>query len=1256
MSAEEFLKTIGSLRFSLLSPSETRAYSVVEITAPETYDRDGLPIPGGLMDLRLGVLEPGQKCATCGNTSAGCPGHFGHIELADPVIHVAFVEDIHTILSTTCGMCHRVLLNNEDAAAFREVLNSKMISRDVLEKVVKEARARAKKTERCPHCGARKHPIVLTKPTEFHEQRETGPVRLLPSMIREWFEEIKDPNLSLIGYDIGKMRPEWMILQVLPVPPVAVRPSITLESGLRSEDDLTHKLADILRANKHVKDSKGAGIPTLILQDLLDLLQYHVNTYFDNELPGVPPATHRSGRPLRSLGQRLKGKEGIFRGNLSGKRVNFSSRTVISPDPSLEIDEVGVPVEVAMKLTVPERVTLWNIERLRALVRNGDKYPGANYVIMPNGIKIRLEYVSDRDSIADSLEPGCIVERHLLDGDIALFNRQPSLHRISIMAHKIRVLPYRTFRLHPAVCLPYNADFDGDEMNLHIPQSEESLVEASSLMAVPDQILSPRYGGPIIGAIRDYVTASYLLTKEGTWFTKDEFMNLAYVGGYTGPLPEPEDKERGLYSGKQLFSLFLPRGFNYVASSSWGGRVVVKDGKLLDGVIDKASIGAEKPDSLLHRIVKDYGPEKAKEFLNSLSRVLQVHITSSGFSTGYDSLKLQLDAKKKIEHLIHQAYERVEALRESYARGTLQPIKGLSPEESLELYIMNELSRARDRAGKTVEEFLRTTNPNILMARTGARGSMLNIGQMSASLGQQAIRGRRVTRGFTNRTLSHFKIGDLSPPARGFAKSNFRDGLNPLEFFFHAMAGRDGLVDTAVRTQQSGYLQRRLIHAMEHLRVEYDLSVRDPEGNVIQFIYGEDGVDPAKSDYGKAVNVARLIEAEKLLAKREPAADDEIETLLKKVDKMLNPKLLEELRKHLLEAKLPLENVKNVVRKCVELFHAALIEPGEAVGVVSAQSIGEPGTQMTLRTFHFAGIRERDVTLGLPRLIELLDARREPSTPAMDVYLLPEYSMSQEKALEVSKEILFVKFEDIVSKSQISPEGRIIFELNTEKAERLMVKMEEVVRFLESFKKPVEVTAPKVVAVSIPVPDPQQLVSLRKKILSSKLSGIPGIVSVAVVRKGHEWMLQTKGSNLAKVLAVKGVDPRRTRTNVMHEIYTVLGIEAVRNALFREIVNVLEEQGLEVDHRHISLIVDLMTHKGTMEQVGRYGLVGMKSSVLARAAFEITVPTLARAAINQEIDLLSGVTENVIVGLPIPVGTGMVNLFMKMEEHGESGE
>jgi DNA-directed RNA polymerase subunit A' len=1253
---EQALKTIGGIDFAVFSPSEVRRYSVAEITQPETYDEDGMPVQGGLMDNRLGTLEPGQKCGTCGSTAGRCPGHFGHIELAEPVLHIAFVDEINKLVQTTCRSCGRILLPQPELDAYKVKLAGKTdFTPALLESVAKEIFTKAKKVKLCPHCGKQQYQIEFTKPTIFHEiTEEGGATRLLPVAIRERLERINNEDLDVLGFNSKAARPEWFVLQVLPVPPLTVRPSITLESGIRSEDDLTHKIVDILRVNQRVRESKESGTPHLIVQDLVDLLHYHVTTYFDNEVSGIPQAHHRSGRPLKTLSQRLKGKEGRFRGSLSGKRVDFSSRTVISPDPSLDIGEVGVPYEVAKKLTIPEKVSPWNIDALKQLVMKGPfEHPGANYVIRPDGVKIRLDFASDRKALADSLAPGYVVERHLNDGDVVLFNRQPSLHRMSVMAHFVRVLSYRTFRLHPSVCPPYNADFDGDEMNLHVPQSEESRSEALMLMRVQDQILSPRYGGPIIGGIRDFITGAFLLTRDETLLTPGEFSNLALIGGYEGDLPEPEHK--GAYTGKQLFSLFLPKGMNYVLTSKWAkssktgasNDVVIKDGNLISGVVDKAVIGAEEPDSLLHRIAKDYGNEEARNFLNSILKVLKTYLTRRGFTYGFNELELPNEAKKAIQETLDEAYENVFGLIKKYKAGQLQLTRGLSPEDSLEAYIVNELSRARDRAGRIADRSFPAENSGMIMARTGARGSSLNVGQMTAALGQQSVRGKRIEKGLRGRALSHFPWNDQSPESKGFVRSNYREGLSPTEFFFHAMGGREGLVDTAVRTQQSGYMQRRLVNALEHLKVEYDLTVRDPHGHIIQFFYGEDGVDPAKSDHGRPINLDRLLETEELLNKSKAKLDAEgVDRLMKKYRTSLNERLVKELNEKLTGSYLTEEGAKESLEKVAEALDYSRVEPGEASGIVAAQSIGEPGTQMTLRTFHFAGVRERDVTLGLPRLMELVDARKIPATPSMDIYLDKEYGTSNEKAVKVAKEILFTKVGNVVEFSEVDPTEGIKLHLSEQMMTDRDASAEEVAKVIETGKRNVQIEKGKIIRVNMENADLSMLFTLRNKILNMKLKGIPGITRVTVVKEGEEWMIQTAGSNLGKVVAVKGVDPTRVYTNNVHEVAQVLGIEAARATLVREVMGTLDEQGLEVDIRHIFLVADLMTSKGYIQQIGRHGIAGTKSSVLARAAFEITVPTLAEAAVKGETEDLKGVTENVIVGLPIPVGTGMIDLYM----------
>ena len=860
-------KAMGTVDFGLLSPDEIRKLSVTRVVTADTYDDDGYPIERGLMDRRLGVIDPGLRCRTCGGRLGACQGHFGHVELARPVIHIGYVEQILNCLRATCRKCRGILLSQETLDSYRKKVGKKQKWWEVAEEVIKSA-----SVEKCPHCGEAQPKVKFEKPFTFIEERN----RLTPQDIRERLEHISDEDARLLGIDPEIARPERMVLTVLPVPPVTVRPSITLESGVRSEDDLTHKLVDIIRINQRLAENLEAGAPHLIVEDLWELLQYHIATYFSNEISGVPPARHRSGRVLRTLTQRLKGKEGRFRGSLSGKRVDFSARAVISPDPSIKVNEVGVPEYVAKNLTVQVRVTQFNVEALRNHVRRGpDLHPGANCILSPDGKRYDLRY-ADREELAKALEPGYTVERHLMDGDIVLFNRQPSLHRMSIMAHEVRVMPGRTFRLNLCVCPSFNADFDGDEMNLHVPQSEEAQVEARVLMAVQEQILSPRFGGPIIGGIQDHITGVYLLTRRETLLTKEQSLQLLEEAGLEGKLPSPAVREEGVryWTGKQVFSFLLPKDLNLTFKAKIcqncarclkedcpiDAYVVIRRGQLVRGVMDAHSYKALDRCELLDRIVKDYGTAAARGFLDAVTRLSIASARMLGFTTGVDDEDLPPEAKERIAELLENARKNVDQLIEVYNRGEMEPLPGRSLRETLEMRIMGTLAEARDRAGAIAEKHLSLANHAVIMARTGARGSMLNLTQMAACVGQQSVRGERLSRGYKGRTLPHFSIGDLGAEARGFVSSSYKEGLNPVEFFFHAMGGRESLVDTAVRTSQSGYLQRRLVNALQDLRVEYDGTVRDDRGRIIQFVYGEDGVNPACSDNGRAVNVERVIE------------------------------------------------------------------------------------------------------------------------------------------------------------------------------------------------------------------------------------------------------------------------------------------------------------------------------------------------------------------------------------------------------------
>jgi DNA-directed RNA polymerase subunit A' len=814
-------KNIDKLEFGILSPEKLDNMAVKEIDKAEVYDADGYPVEDGVMDPSLGVIDPGMTCQTCGGEIRECKGHFGKITLSKPVVHVLYAKKVRNLLRFTNinenGEC-TLLLKDEDKA----LRKSNRMTED-------------------PETGEEVPDIKLEKPYTFFQDGE----KITPSEIRERLSKIPDEKAAKLGVEGG--RPEDLVLTKIPVPPVTMRPSITLETGERSEDDITHKLVDVIRINKRLQNNIEIEAPDFIIDDLWELLQYHVATLFYNDMSSVPPARHRSGRSLKSLVERVQGKEGRFRENLIGKRVNFSARTVISPDPNIGINEVGVPNMIAKKLTIPVKVTERNEEKVKEWLDNGpDEHPGVNYVFQPDGKRRRVTE-ENLEELKETIEPGegWKVERHLKDGDTVLFNRQPSLHRMSIMAHEVRVLPYRTFRLNLNVCAPYNADFDGDEMNLHVPQTEEARAEADELMKVQEHIKSPKMGGPIVGMLQDYVSGLYLLTQEDKELEREKAFNLlAESGEHDKELPEGEK-----VSGRDLVSIFIPDDISLTINEGEEDEVVIEEGELVKGVLDEDALG-DYGGEIIQQLSIEYGSDKVAEFLNRVSRVGAIFLTKRGFSIGLEDLEVPEEATEEIHDIIEESVEDTEELLTDYEEGRMEAITGKTLEESREIRVTKKLNEAFTDIGNVISDHFDEDSSAYVMADSGARGSMQNVTTMAGMLGQNSVRDQRIERGYKERTLSHFKKGEMSPKSRGFVSSSILEGLDAQEMFFHQMSQRKALMDKSLRTKTSGYMYRRISNSLQDLKVEYDQTVRNAQGDIIQFRAGEDGVDPQKSDRG----------------------------------------------------------------------------------------------------------------------------------------------------------------------------------------------------------------------------------------------------------------------------------------------------------------------------------------------------------------------------------------------------------------------
>ena len=1105
------IEPILGIQFSIFSPDEIERRSVVEITSNNTYEGNE-PKIGGLFDPRMGVLENGKLCRSCGQSNNGCPGHFGHYRLGRPVYYIQFLPMILNVLNCVCVSCSRLLVDKEMRTSVR---NKKGEAR------WKELMEVSSNISRCGQetedgCGSRqpdryKREGIARIVAEWDAvdsrevKREAMKQPLEVEYVQRLFRRITDEDVSFMGFNPRWCRPDWMICSVLAIPPPQVRPSVVQENNQRSEDDLTHKLFEIIKMNKMLltrMEAEGSKTNKSYIDELTNVLQYHIATLVDNQIPGVAPSAQRGGRPLKSIQQRLGSKEGRIRYNLQGKRVEFSARSVITPDPNLSIAELGVPMKIAMNLTVPERVTDYNRDKIYKLVQNGAAvYPGAKTLVRADGRMISLAHVNTKEIV---LYNGDMVNRHLMDGDMVLFNRQPTLHRMSMMGHRVRVLPYNTFRLNVSVTSPYNADFDGDEMNAHIPQSSEAIQELQDIAAVPYQMISPRHQKPVIKVVQDALLGSYRITKQGETFTRREYMNLMmWNKRFDGRLPEPEILAGApRWSGQQVLSMLFPpmntdlKNKYYDDDPNKDNMVKIRDGMIQKGgivdddVLNKTGVG------VVHTTYNDFGAFAAVDLLDSVQSTIEAYLIMSGFSVGLSDLVADEKTLTTMNEIVQQRKKEIEEIVLQVHMDLFDNNTGKTNQDEFESQVFGKLNKAIEELGKLGQKALAQENRMISMLKAGSKGSTINVSQMVACVGQQNIEGRRIPYGFTDRTLPHYKKFDDGAEARGFVENSFVKGLTPQEFFFHAMSGREGLIDTAVKTAETGYLQRQMVKAMEDLVTQHDGTVRDARNNIVQFHYGEDGLSSTKvetqgfslhsmsdEDIRKTMGLQGVEWAQVLSVSRTEnveAVNTFVDQVLQDRNMLVNgvfrngrskslqgPMNLDRMIMNLkvkfniqtnaqtdLTPEYVLERLRDIQARTLPFhkmwaamlrFHlgphssiikhrltqlafnalmeqillknwAAWAQPGEQVGIIAAQSIGEPATQMTLNTFHLAGVAAKSgMTRGVPRLKEVFKVTKSPKATSLSIFLKPEFREDKEKAREVAQDLELSMLRDIVT-------------------------------------------------------------------------------------------------------------------------------------------------------------------------------------------------------------------------------------------------
>ena len=854
-------KIIG-IQFSIMSPDEIRRASVAEITSKDTYINNK-PCIGGLFDPRMGVLEPGMLCPTDGLTYMESPGYPGHIELARPVFYIQYIPTVLKILKCVCFKCSKLLISKEK---YKQALDLDNEARwKFVFDIAKDIKACGDDTENgcgCVKPKIKKESGIVSIFAEWKDKETDEPIiiKLTAEMVLKILKRISDEDVHFMGFSPVFSRPDWMICQVLTVPPPTVRPSIKHDAQQRSDDDLTHILVNIIKTNNFLKEKIQNNASDGVIDNMTELvLQYYIATQVDNKIPGVASVAQRSGRPYKSIKDRLNGKGGRMRGNLMAKRVDFSARSVITADPNISIRELGIPMKIAKNITKPVVVNDRNKKFLMKLIQNGPElWPGAKILEKQNGESISLRYFTDRNSIV--IENGDIVHRHMMDGDAVLFNRQPTLHRMSMMCHLAKIMKQGdTFRLNVACTAPYNADFDGDEMNLHMPQDIEAEMELRNLAAVNNHLISPAKNSSIIGIFQDSMLGCYQFTRANLNFTPREAMNLLME---IKNLDEKEilnilkENNNKINSFDILSQILPPLSIKYETEAfkkskekenyATSNKVIeIKNGKFIRGQIDKKVL-AGGTKGLIQRINNDFGNMTASNFIDDLQNIVTKYMVTSSFSVGISDLISNQKTNDEIINVITGKKEEVKNVIEQVQLGIFENNTGKSNLEEFEYQVNNILNQATNESGKIGLNSLDKNNRFVNMVKAGSKGSELNISFMISCLGQQNVDGKRIPYGFDQRTLPHYNKYDDSPSARGFVESSYINGLSPQELFFHAMGGRVGLIDTAVKTSTTGYIQRRLIKGLEDLMVNYDMTIRNNKNKIVQFNYGEDNFDNVK--------------------------------------------------------------------------------------------------------------------------------------------------------------------------------------------------------------------------------------------------------------------------------------------------------------------------------------------------------------------------------------------------------------------------
>lgn len=1430
MNDYKYIHLLDKIELCILGNDEIERMSVLDkgslgIEFSDLNDKMDIK-RGGLIDTRMGTTDNSIRCGTCGLGINHCLGHFGHITLAKYVFNIGYLPFVKKILSVICLRCSRILVPEKDISKAIEYLKKKSLRVRITElknKFIKNA-------THCSYCGGPISKIKLetkaqrninliaeynisTNSANKDDLKKKIRYQLTSDMCYTILYNISDFDSALIGFDPLKSRPQDLIYKNFPVPPVQVRPSVKGEGQTPKQDDLTHYLSDIVRANKQVRNHE-ANVINKYSHDYGNLLQHYIKSYYDDDSTLLAKSKKKT-RQRKSLVVRLKGKEGRFRANLQGKRVDFSARTVITPDALMDIDQLGVPIAIARNLTFPEIVTHNNIKKLEQLVKNGRNiYPGANFVIPMEKFNKRHTLIDLRYGRKDIiLKIGDIVERHLIDDDIVLFNRQPSLHMQSMMSHRVKVIHdenIASFRLNLAILKPYGADFDGDEMNMIAPQNIQSQYELAELTHVKYQIISPTSSSPIIGIVLDGLIGFYNMTARNNsinWRNSMNFLAPTFDG-----VNEIKIDKYKIYSGNDVASHIIPEKINYPEYDNFDDfGTIIKNGQITKGFINKSSIGTNKRNNLIHNILNKYDHSRTLKFLNACNNISINFNLYYGFTINIKDIIMPDEIKKQMKLLLE-----TKKLEVCHMLTNAENNTGMIEKNDLESILFNKLNNIINELSKIVKNILpKNNNFSIMMDSGTGKDAISRVGQIVGCVGQQrSVDYKRMPLNDMYRCLNYFYQNEDLPLARGFVESPFVEGMTFPETVYSHTVGRDGLIDTAMKTAETGYLYRKISKSQEDIIVKYDGTVRTAKNGIIQFIYGNLGVDVRKQhehtinlvdmsndeiasmfkydenqmekykfkkndifcdeiidmrnllfelstkskldyntiqkNYMLPVNIPTILDKiinnttydkntfldpnyvydmihELLLHKNTPIVCSNKEFSIKYDDEMIAKTIFKIALYYYIapkictnKYKLSKEAFDDLIYNIQVNFKRSIVEPGLMVGILSAESIGEPTTQLTISSFHSAGAGV--ARQGLIRIQELIGVRKNIKKPTMIIYLKNDVCNNDSIVKKIVSHIDVVTFNELSNNvefiydplpddqngkmksdnvsyifKKLSSEQKLDnapwllrFVLNKESMfEKNVVLLDIKKAFcinwnkklndIKIIKKEEKIIIEKIIDYAILSNDDNDdypvihirlqiqddfnikfvngLLDFISKFKIKGMSNINGGITVSSVfhnyynketqkiEKEKQNIIYTDGINLNDIRYLKYIDNYKTRCNDINIIYETFGIEAARTVLLKEIYHEMNSNDAIV-FQHFSILVDMMTSRGTIVSVDRHGFNKQEMDVFARASFEKSVDQLISAAVYCETDTLDCVSSRIMSGLIVKSGTGLCDLVL----------